>query len=160
VPRADEKERLTVLDKLDRIPVENPLALTQQLKTGERYQEIGRFEAHGAEAEGFIAVIENRTFIRECIRRSVQSAFAIPVLTCSTAVELGEQHLRISSKLIIISWAEDNREASISALNVLSELAPRTPVIVLAYSNDAEIILGTEGRWPENEPDLVGLGTS
>jgi DNA-binding NarL/FixJ family response regulator len=139
VLRADEKERLTVLDNLDRIPVENPLALTQQLKTGERSNEIGRFEAHSAEADGFIAVIESRTFIRECLRRSVQSAFPLPVLTYSTASELEQQHLPTSPKLIIISWAEDNREASISALKVLSELSQRTPIIVLAYNNDAEV---------------------
>jgi DNA-binding NarL/FixJ family response regulator len=139
VLRADEKERLTVLDNLERIPVENALALTQQLKTGERSQEIGRFEAASAEADGFIAVIESRTFIRECIRRSVQSAFPLPVLTYSTAVELGQQHLPTSPKLIIFSWVEDNREASISVLKVLSDLAPRTPVIVLAYNNDAEL---------------------
>jgi DNA-binding NarL/FixJ family response regulator len=139
VLRADEKERLTVLDNLDRIPVENPLVLTQQLKTGERSQEIGRFEAHNAEADGVIAVIESRTFIRECIRRSVQSAFPLPVLTYSTAVELEQQHLLTSPKLIIFSWVEDNKVGSINALKVLSELAPGTPVIVLAYNNDAEL---------------------
>jgi DNA-binding NarL/FixJ family response regulator len=130
---------MTVLDNLDRIPVENPLALTPLLKTGERSNEIGRFEAHSAEVDGFIAVIENRTFIRECIRRSVQSAFPLPVLTYSTAIELERHHLLTSHKLIIFSWVEDNREASISALKVLSELAPSIPVIVLAYNNDAEL---------------------
>jgi len=128
-----------VLDNLDRIPVENPLVLTQQPQTGERSQEIGRFEAHSGEADGFIAVIESRTFIGECLRRSVQSAFPLPVLTYSTAIELEQQHLLTSPKLILFSWMEDNREASISTLKVLSELTPRTPVIVLAYNNDAEL---------------------
>jgi DNA-binding NarL/FixJ family response regulator len=136
---ADEKERLTVLDNFDRIPVENPLALTQQLKTGERSKEIGPLEAGSSEADGFIAVIESRTFIRECIRRSMQSAFPLPVLTYSTAIEMEQQLLLTLPKLIIISWVEDNREASINALKVLSELAPRIPVIVLAYNNDAEL---------------------
>ena len=93
----------------------------------------------GAKLGGFIAVIESRTFIRECIRRSVQSAFPLPVLTYSTAVELEQQHLVASPGLIILSWAEDNKGASINALKVLSELAPRIPVIVLAYNNDAEL---------------------
>ena len=75
-------------DNLDRIPVENALSLTQRPKTGERTKEIGPLEAGSAEADGFIAVIESRTFIRECIRRSVQSAFPLPVLTYSTAIEL------------------------------------------------------------------------
>jgi DNA-binding NarL/FixJ family response regulator len=139
VLRADEKEKLTLLDNLDRIPVENALALTQLLKTGEHSQEIGPLEAGRAEIDGFIAVIENRTFIGECIRRSVQSAFPLQVLTYSTAAELEQKHLPTSPKLIVFSWVEDNREASISALNALSELAPRTPVIVLAYNNDAEL---------------------
>ena len=146
-----------MLDNLDRIPVENPLALTPQLKTGERSQEIGRFEAHSAEADGFIAVIESRNFIRECIRRSVQSAFPLPVLTYTTAIELEQQHLITSPKLIIFSWVEDNKVGSINALKVLSELAPGTPVIVLAYNNDAELARtaighGAKGYIP------VGLG--
>jgi len=139
VLRADEKEQLTVLDNLDRIPVENPLVLTQQPQTGERSQEIGPFEAGCAEADGFFAVIESRTFIRECLRRSVQSAFPLPVHTYSTAIELEQQHLPTSPKLIIISWVEDNKEASTNALKVLSEVAPRTPIIVLAYNNDPEL---------------------
>ena len=128
-----------MLDNLDRIPVENPLALTQQLKTGERSKEIGLFEAVRAEANGFIAVIESRTFIGECIRRSVQSAFPLPVLTYSTAIALEQQGLLTSPKLILISWVADNREASVNALKVLAELAPRIPVIVLAYTNDTEL---------------------
>ena len=126
-------------DNLDRSPVENALALTPLLKTGERSKENGPLEAGSAEADGFIAVIESRTFIRECIRRSMQSAFPLPVFTYSTAIELEQQHLLTSPQLIIFSWMEANKEASINALKVLSELAPRTPVIVLAYDNDAEL---------------------
>ena len=136
--RADDRGSLTLQDNLDRIPVENALALARPLKTGEHSKEIGPLEA-GAEADGFIAVIESRTFIRECLRRSVQSAFPLPVLTYSTAIELKQQHLLTSAKLIIFSWVEDNKEASISTLKVLSEFAPRTPVVVLAHNNDAEL---------------------
>jgi DNA-binding NarL/FixJ family response regulator len=130
---------LTLLDNLTCIPVENPLALRQQPKTGKRSEEIGRFEAHSAEADGFIAVIESRTFIRECVRRSIESAFPLQVLTYSTANELEQQNLLTSTKLIIFSWLEDNREASISTLKALSELGPRIPIIVLAYSSDPEL---------------------
>ena len=129
-----------MLDNLDRIPVEKSLPLTQQLKTGEHFQEIGRLGASSAEDNGFIAVIESRTFIQECLRRSVQSAFPVPVLTYSTAVDLSQQHLLASAKLIILSWVEGNKEASTNALKVLSELAPSIPVIVLAYNNDAELV--------------------
>jgi DNA-binding NarL/FixJ family response regulator len=139
VLRGHDRGSLTVQDNLDRIPVENALALTQLLKTGERSKEIGRLEAPSPKADGFIAVIESRTFIQECIRRSVQSAFPLSVLTFSTAIELEQQHLLTSPKLIIFSWVEDNKVGSINALKVLSELAPGTPVIVLAYNNDAEL---------------------
>jgi DNA-binding NarL/FixJ family response regulator len=139
VLRADVGESSTVQDNLDRIPVENALALAQLQKTGERSQEIGHFEAGGAETDGFIAVIESRTFILECLRRSVQSAFPLPVLTYSTAAGMRQQHLLTSPKLIIFSWVEGNKEASTNALKVLSELAPSIPVIVLAYNNDPEL---------------------
>jgi DNA-binding NarL/FixJ family response regulator len=126
-------------DNVDCILVESALALTPPLKTGERSQEIAPFEAGSAEADGFIAVIESRTFIRECIRRSVQSVIPLPVLTYSAAIELEQQHLLASPKLIIFSWVEDNKEASTNALKVLSELAPRTPVIVLSCNSDAKL---------------------
>jgi DNA-binding NarL/FixJ family response regulator len=130
---------LTLQDTLDRIRVENALALTRLQKPDEPSKEISLRQAGSAEADGFIAVIESRTFIRECIRRSVQSAFPLTVLTYSTAIELEQQHLASSPKLIILSWLEDNKEASINALKVLSELDPKIPVIVLAYGNDAEL---------------------
>jgi DNA-binding NarL/FixJ family response regulator len=126
-------------DNLDRIPVQNALALTPLLKTGEPSREIGSLEAGSAEADGFIAVIESRAFVGQCIRRSMQSAFPLPVLTYSTAIELEKQHIPSSPKLIMFSWTQNNKEASINALKVLSELAPRIPVIVLAYDNDTEL---------------------
>jgi DNA-binding NarL/FixJ family response regulator len=139
VLRADDRGILTVQDNLNRIPVENALALTQLPKTAERFKEIGRFEAGSPDADGFIAVIESRTFIGECIRRSVQAAFPLPVLNYSTAVELEQQLLLTSPKLIIFSWMEDNKVGSVNVLRVLSELAPRIPIIVLGYNNDIEL---------------------
>jgi DNA-binding NarL/FixJ family response regulator len=130
---------LSVQDNLDRIPVENALALTQLPKTDGRSKEIGPLEVGSAEVNGFIAVIESRTFIRECIRRSVQSAFPLQVLTYSTAIELEQQRPLSSPKLIIFSWAQDNREANTNTLKLLSDVAPRIPVIVLAYKNDTEL---------------------
>jgi DNA-binding NarL/FixJ family response regulator len=130
---------VTVQDNLDRSPVKTAPALRPLLKTGERSEENGPPEAGSAEADGFIAVIESRTFIRECIRRSMQSVFPLSVFTYSTTIELEQRHLLTSPQLIIFSWMEANKEASINALKDLSELAPRTPVIVLAYDNDAEL---------------------
>ena len=61
------------------------------------------------------------------------------MLTYPTAIELEQQLLLTSPKLIILSWAEDNKEASSHALKILSELAPRIPIIVLAYNSDTEV---------------------
>jgi DNA-binding NarL/FixJ family response regulator len=124
------------------IAIDEARAETQLSTADQLFEETDDRRAYGsggAKLGGFIAVIESRTFIRECIRRSVQSAFAQPVLTYSTAAELGQQHLLTSAQLVIFSWVEGNTEASTNALKVLSELAPRIPVIVLGYNNDAEL---------------------
>jgi DNA-binding NarL/FixJ family response regulator len=107
----------------------------------------------GAKLGDFIAVIESRTFIRECIRRSVQSAFAQQVLTYSTAAELQQHPHLASAKLIVLSWAEGNAEVGANNLKLLVELAAQTPVIVLAHSNDIELAriaigLGAKGYIP------------
>ena len=131
-----------MVDDATCIPIDEARAETPFSATLRLSEEIDVRRAYGggeAKLGGFIAVIESRTFIRECIRRSVQSAFPLPVLTYSTAIELEQQHLLTSPQLIIFSWVEDNKEASTNALKVLSELAPRIPVIVLAYNNDAEL---------------------
>jgi DNA-binding NarL/FixJ family response regulator len=110
--------------------------------TDQLFEEIDdrrTYRSGGAKVGGFIAVIESRTFIRECIRLSVQSAFALPVLTYSTAAELQQQHLLAAAQLIIFSWVEDNTEASLNALKALSKLEPRIPVVVLASNSDAEL---------------------
>jgi DNA-binding NarL/FixJ family response regulator len=93
----------------------------------------------GAKFGGFIGVIESHSFIGECIRRSVQSAFTLPVLTYSTAAELEQQHLLTPAELIIFSLSEDNAEMSVNDLKVLSTLAPTIPTIVLAFNNDCEL---------------------
>jgi DNA-binding NarL/FixJ family response regulator len=124
------------------IAIDEAQAETQLSTTDQLFEETDDRRAYGsggAKLGGFIAVIESRTFIRECIRRSMQSAFAQPVLTYSTAVELEQQHLLTSAQLVIFSWGDGNTEASTNALKALSKLAPRIPVIVLASNNDAEL---------------------
>jgi DNA-binding NarL/FixJ family response regulator len=124
------------------VAIDEARAETQLSATDQLFEEIDDCQVYGSDGAklgGFIAVIESRTLIGECIRRSVQSAFAQPVLTYSTAAELGQQHLFTSAQLIIFSLLEDDIAASTNALTVLSKLAPRIPVIVLAYNNDAEM---------------------
>jgi hypothetical protein len=72
------------------IAIDEARAETQLSTADQLFEETDDRRAYGsggAKLGGFIAVIESRTFIRECIRRSVQSAFAQPVLTYSTAAE-------------------------------------------------------------------------
>jgi DNA-binding NarL/FixJ family response regulator len=124
------------------IAIDQARAETQLPTTAPLFEGIDdrrRYGNDGAKSGGFIAVIESRTFIGECIRRTVQSAFAQPVLTYSTAAELEQHPLLTSAHLIILSQAEDNTEVSANALKVLSTLAPKIPIVVLAYSNDSEL---------------------
>jgi DNA-binding NarL/FixJ family response regulator len=89
-------------------------------------------------AGGFIAVIESRTFLRECICRSMQSAFSLPVIAYSTVSELDSQ-LQLSPRVIILTLIEVGHEASVGALKALSGRAPGVPVIVLASVNDVDL---------------------
>jgi len=140
-----------VADKTAWAPVANASTLPQVKDAGFSEDASRSFVEAGAGPQGFIAVIESRTFLRECIRRSVQSAFPLPILTYSTVIEL-EQRGALP-ELIILSLVEDNGEANADALKVLLELAPRIPVIVLAYKNDSElakaaIFSGAKGYIP------------
>jgi DNA-binding NarL/FixJ family response regulator len=124
------------------VPIDEARAEMQLSATGQLAEEIDVLRVYGsggAKLDGFIAVIESRTFIRECIRRSMQSAFPLPVLTYSTVIELEHQRLLTSPQLVIFSWAEDNKESGTNALNLLLKSAPVIPVIVLAYNNDPEL---------------------
>ena len=88
---------------------------------------------------GFIAVIESRIFLQECIRRSMQSAFSLPILTCSTLSELELGLKDGSAAIVIVSWMEASNEANTNVLNALSELVPNAPVVVLAQKNDLDL---------------------
>jgi hypothetical protein len=76
------------------VQAERPLLQTDRL-TQEREED------DSSKANGFIAVIESRIFLQECIRRSMQSAFSLPILTCSTLSEL-ELGLKAASAAIVI----------------------------------------------------------
>ena len=125
------------------IRVDGARALTQLQEPAERSEEIGLHASGEAVTDGFIAVIESRTFIRECIRRSVQSAFPLHIQTFSEAVELQRGQL---PNLILISEIGDNRDSGANVFKLLSQIAPRIPVIVLAYNNDAEMAKAAIGH--------------
>jgi DNA-binding NarL/FixJ family response regulator len=114
-----------------------PTIEAQAEQTGRLAQ--GREENGRPKGDGFIAVIESRIFLQECIRRSMQSAFSLPVVTCSTLSELELKLKDASAAIVILSWMEAANEASANALQSLSELVPRIPVIVLADKNDVDL---------------------
>jgi DNA-binding NarL/FixJ family response regulator len=109
----------------------------QLLQTRKLFQE--RKEDGNLKDERFIAVIESRRFLRECIRRSMQSAFSLPIVTCSTLSELELKLKDASAAIVILSWMEASNEANTNALDALSELVPNVPVIVLAQRNDLDL---------------------
>ena len=119
------------------IPTIELQAQRQLLQIGRLPQE--REEDGNLKVDGFIAVIESRRFLRECIRRSMQSAFSLPILTCSTLSELELKLKDASAAIVILSWMESSNEANTNALNALSELVPNVPVVVLAQKNDVDL---------------------
>ena len=116
------------------IPIIEAQAQRQLLQTGRLAQE--REEGGNLKVDGFIAVIESRMFLGECIRRNMQSAFSLPVVTCSTLAELKLKLKAASAAIVILSWLEASNEANTKVLDALSELVPNVPVVVLADKND------------------------
>ena len=109
----------------------------ERVQTGRLAQE--REEAGRPKVNGFIAVIESRIFLKECIHRAMLSAFSLPVVTCSTLSELELKLKDASAAIVILSWMEAANEASANALQSLSELVPNVPVVVLAQKNDVDL---------------------
>jgi DNA-binding NarL/FixJ family response regulator len=109
--------------------------------------------ADGAKVDAFVAVVESSPFLRECIRRTMQSTLSATVATYSTLSELGAQRNGASADLVILSLLEATSEARANALKDLSEFASNRPVIALASTNDvglarAAIGYGAKGFIP------------
>ena len=85
----------------------------------------------------FVAVIESRTFLRECFRMCVQAFLSLPVVSYSVESEL-ERDADAEPAIVILS-AADSDESNVRALETLSRIVPRSPVVVFAAQNDADI---------------------
>jgi DNA-binding NarL/FixJ family response regulator len=106
------------------------------------------YQTHKVDAA--VAVVESRPFLRECIRRSMQSALSSPVVTYSTLSELVAQ---VGNELVVLSLIEAGSEACDKALRDLSEFASDRLVIALASTNNpdlarAAIRCGAKGYIP------------
>jgi DNA-binding NarL/FixJ family response regulator len=81
-----------------------------------------------------VSVIEERSFLRECIRRGVQLGFPIRVLAYSDIQEFQLDKGRGRPSLIILSCLDLAKERCANALDELLRIEPRTPVVVLGPS--------------------------
>jgi DNA-binding NarL/FixJ family response regulator len=123
------------------ISIDDAQAGKQPLAIGElRPDNANRAHAAvGAKVDRFIAVIEGRTFMRDVIRRSMQSAFSLSVVAYSAASELEPRLCNASAELVILSLMDASKDACASALKVLAELVPSVPIVVIAFSDDANL---------------------
>jgi PleD family two-component response regulator len=133
-----------------------PLRTRRAMRDGTKFPPDGdlatTFAEEGASAKAVIAVIESRAAMRDCIRRSMQSAFSLPVMTYATVTDLEGQLCKASPSLVIFSLMQGN-QATVSTLKVLLDLVPTVPVIVLASVNDMDtartvLRLGAKGYIP------------
>jgi DNA-binding NarL/FixJ family response regulator len=105
-----------------------------------------RFDLQSSRAvEKKVVIVESRIFLRECIQRSIQSALSIPVETLTSFSELDEQRTIESARLVIISLGETNTQESAEALNIISNLAPSLPTIVLSSKYNFEVMRAVIG---------------
>jgi DNA-binding NarL/FixJ family response regulator len=102
-------------------------------------EEHRAYQEARAKADAVVAVVESSPFLRECIRRSMQSALSVPVVTYSTLSELGTEHHDTSTQLVVLSLMDAGSEACANALKDLSEFGSGRPIIVLASTNDAKL---------------------
>src|ERR1700739_4310410 len=116
------------------IPIIEAHAERQLLQMGRLARE--RDEDASPRVDGFIAVSESRIFWQECIRRSMQSAFSLPIMTCSTLSELELGLNAASAAIVIVSWMDGSNDVNTNVLNALSERVPNVPVVVLDQTND------------------------
>ena len=105
------------------IPTDKARVGTSQLEQSGLAEETERhsaFVAAAAKVDGFVAVIESRTFLRECIRRSARLALPLPIFTYSTVFELEQQHSPASPEIVIVSLTEAGSEAVVNILTKFS----------------------------------------
>ena len=98
------------------------------------------YQTDSAKVDAIVAVVESSPFLRECIRRSIQStALSATVATYSTLSELGAQRHGASAGLVVLSLIDASSEACANAIKDLSEFGSGRPIIVLASTNDAKL---------------------
>jgi hypothetical protein len=106
------------------IPTIEAQAERQLLQTGWLAQE--REGGGNLKVDGFIAVVESRTFLGECISHSARLALPLPIITYSTVFELEQQHSPASPEIVIVSLTEAGSEAVINTLTNCRNFFPES----------------------------------
>jgi DNA-binding NarL/FixJ family response regulator len=123
--------------------------LCQFDNTSIEYDALGLTKSSNAEIQGIVAVIDSRKFLRECIKRSMQSALTMRVETYSSASELGNKLPSSLISLIVVSLPDVSIQAATDTLKALSDLAPSVPIIVLSSNSDlglARAVIGSGAK--------------
>jgi DNA-binding NarL/FixJ family response regulator len=102
-------------------------------------EEQRAYQPDSAKVDVVVAVVESRPLLRECIRRSMQSALSVTVATCSTLSELAGQPHHRSADVVILSLIDASSEACANALKDLPEFASSHAVVALASTNDVDL---------------------
>ena len=91
------------------------------------------------ETSRVIAVIEDRSFLRECFRQGVQSMFSLPVIAFPTIAVLEENLHGMLLELIIVSLPENSKNVFTETLVTLSKLFRSVPIVMLSEDKDSEL---------------------
>ncbi len=113
------------------------------------------------ELDRHIALVEPRTFIRECMHRGMQAALSLPIVTFSTVSEF-ESRFSDSVALVFLCLTDVRPAECVHALRVLSALDPSVPIVVCAV-NDMELAktainFGAKGFIPVTTSFEIAIG--
>jgi len=96
------------------------------------------YEGFRVKLGGFVAVIESRVFLRECIRMSLQASLPLPIVSYASEHEL-ERDARAEPEVVIWSGMDAGHDAAVRALSAFARIVPRTPVMVFGAQTNAEM---------------------
>ncbi len=100
----------------------------------------------------YIALVEPRALMRECMQQGMQAALSLPVVSFAALSEL-EAQFDSCVALVLLSLAEEGPAECSKALAALSAVDAKVPVVVLGAVDDvdqaiAAINLGAKGYLP------------
>ena len=92
-------------------------------------------------SERRLVVVDSRQFFRECIKKSIESALAIPVLALSSISELADLHTgNRFIRLLMLFLSESGSEENAQALSVVSEFSFSVPTVILSSRHDMQMM--------------------